>query len=123
MFIVGGIGHFANRKAMAGYAESMGVPGAGAGVLISGAVILAGGIMVAAGIWGDLGAILLFAFLVPTTLLMHGFWKFDDPQTKQVEQVMFFKNISLAGGALVLFWAFNQLDLPLTVTNSLIDRI
>jgi putative oxidoreductase len=54
---------------------------------------------------------------------MHGFWKFDDPQTKQVEQVMFFKNISLAGGALVLFWAFNQLDLPLTVTNSLIDRI
>ncbi|MFM8526654.1 MAG: hypothetical protein ACKOBH_00820 [bacterium] len=42
---------------------------------------------------------------------------------QQVDQVMFFKNVSLAGGALVLFWAFNQLDLPLTVTNSLIERI
>jgi len=123
IFIVGGIGHFANRKAMAGYAESMGIPAAGAGVLLSGAMILAGGIMVAAGIWGDLGAILLLVFLVPTTLSMHRFWKLDDPQMQQVDQVMFFKNVSLAGGALVLFWAFNQLDLPLTVTNSLIDRI
>ena len=123
IFIVGGIGHLANRKAMAGYAQSMGVPAAELGTVVSGLVILGGGIMVAAGIWGDLGAILLFAFLIPTTLLMHRFWKIDDPQMQQVDQVMFFKNISLMGGALVLFWAFNQLDLPLTVTNSLIEKL
>lgn len=123
IFIVGGIGHLANRKAMAGYAQSMGVPAAELGTVVSGLVILGGGIMVAAGIWGDLGAILLFAFLIPTTLLMHRFWKIDDPQMQQVDQVMFFKNISLMGGALILFWAFNQLDLPLTVTNSLIEKL
>jgi len=123
IFIVGGIGHLANRKAMAGYAQSMGVPAAELGTVVSGLVILGGGIMVAAGIWGDLGAILLFAFLTPTTLLMHRFWKIDDPQMQQMDQVMFFKNISLMGGALVLFWAFNQLDLPLTVTNSLIEKL
>jgi uncharacterized membrane protein YphA (DoxX/SURF4 family) len=108
---------------MAGYAQSMGIPAAELGTVVSGLIILAGGIMVAAGIWGDLGAILLFAFLVPTTLLMHRFWKVDDPQMQQVDQVMFFKNISLAGGAIVLFWAFNQLDLPLTVTDSLISKL
>lgn len=123
IFIASGIGHLANRKAMAGYAQSMGVPAAELGTVVSGLMILAGGIMVAAGIWGDLGAILLFAFLVPTTLLMHRFWKIDDPQMQQLDQVNFFKNVSLTGGAIVLFWAFNQLDLPLTVTDSLISKL
>jgi uncharacterized membrane protein YphA (DoxX/SURF4 family) len=123
IFIVGGIGHLANRKAMAGYAQSMGIPAAEPATVVSGLMILAGGVMVAAGIWGDLGAILLLAFLVPTTLLMHRFWKIDDPQMQQMDQVMFFKNVSLIGGAIVLFWAFNQLDLPLTVTNSLISKL
>lgn len=123
IFVVGGIGHLTNRKAMAEYARALGAPGGEFGVVVSGLVILVGGIMVAAGIWGDLGAILLFAFLVPTTLFMHRFWKIDDPQMQQMDQVMFFKNVSLMGGALVLFWAFNQLDLPLTVTSSLISKL
>ena len=123
IFVVGGIGHLTNRKAMAEYARALGAPGGEFGVVVSGLVILVGGIMVAAGIWGDLGAILLFAFLVPTTLFMHRFWKIDDPQMQQMDQVMFFKNVSLMGGALVLFWAFNQLDLPLTVTDSLIGKL
>lgn len=123
IFVMSGIGHLANRKAMADYARSVGAPGGEAGVVVSGLMILAGGVMVAAGIWGDLGALLLVAFLIPTTALMHRFWKHTDPQMAQTEQVMFLKNISLIGGALVLFWAFNQLDLPLTVTSSLIERL
>ena len=123
IFIASGIGHLANRKAMAEYARALGAPGGEFGVVVSGLVILVGGIMVAAGIWGDLGAILLFAFLVPTTLLMHRFWKIEDPQMQQMDQVMFFKNVSLIGGSVILFWAFNQLELPLTVTNSLINKL
>lgn len=123
IFVVSGIGHLANRKAMAEYSKAVGAPGGELGVVVSGLAILAGGIMVAAGIWGDLGALLLVAFLVPTTAIMHRFWKQTDPQMAQVEQVMFLKNVSLIGGAVVLFWAFNQLELPLTITNSLISKL
>ena len=121
IFIASGFAHFANRKAMAEYAAAMGAPAPGPGVLISGLMILAGGLMILLGIWGDLGALLLIAFLLPTSLIMHAFWKHEDPQMAQTEQIMFMKNISLAGGALAFFWLFVEYgkDLPLTITGPL----
>ena len=121
IFIASGFAHFANRKAMAEYAASVGAPAPGPGVLITGLMILAGGFMILLGIWGDLGALLLIAFLLPTSLVMHAFWKHEDPQMAQVEQVMFMKNLSLAGGALAFFWLFVEYgaDLPLTLTGPL----
>ena len=121
IFIASGFAHFAKRKEMAEYAAAMGAPAPGPGVLISGLVILAGGLMILLGIWGDLGALLLIAFLLPTSLIMHAFWKQEDPQMAQTEQVMFMKNISLVGGALAFFWLFVEYgkDLPLTITGPL----
>jgi uncharacterized membrane protein YphA (DoxX/SURF4 family) len=43
--------------------------------------------MVAAGVYADLGALLLAAFLVPTTLLAHGFWKLTDPDGRAARLV------------------------------------
>ena len=121
IFLASGLGHFAKRKEMAEYAAAMGAPAPGPGVLISGLVILAGGLMILLGIWGDLGALLLVAFLLPTTLIMHAFWKHEAPEMAQAEQVSFLKNISLTGGALVFFWLFAEYgeDLPLTITGPL----
>lgn len=121
IFIASGFAHFANRKAMTEYAEAVGAPAPGPGVLVSGLMILAGGLMVLLGIWGDLGALLLVAFLLPTALIMHAFWKREDPQMAQTEQVMFMKNVSLAGGALAFFWLFVEYgdELPLTITGPL----
>lgn len=48
-----------------------------------------------------LGATLLILFLVPTTLIVHGFWDLPD-QSKPLEMVMFVKNLSILGGLLVL---------------------
>ena len=119
IFIASGFAHFAQAEAMAGYAKMKGAPGGKAGVLLSGVMILAGGISVAAGIYGDLGALLLALFLIPSAVLMHAFWKEEDPMAKQTENVMFMKNISMAGAALVLIYLFSQVDVPLTVTKGL----
>ncbi|MFZ8872141.1 MAG: DoxX family protein, partial [Candidatus Nanopelagicaceae bacterium] len=51
----------------------------------------------------DLGALLLAIFLVPTAFMMHNFWTIQDPQAKQGEMINFFKNLSLAGAALIIF--------------------
>jgi uncharacterized membrane protein YphA (DoxX/SURF4 family) len=65
----------------------------------------------------------LVVFLVPTAVLMHGFWKETDPQAKQLEQVMFFKDLGLAGASLMLLAlvAHAGSDLGLTITGPLFD--
>lgn len=121
IFISSGLAHFAQRKAMQEYAAAVGAPAPGLGVPLSGLMILVGGVMVLLGIWGDLGALLLFLFVLPVALVMHAFWKQEDPQMRQTEQVMFLKNVSLAGGALAFFWLFVEYgdELPLTITGPL----
>lgn len=108
LFLGSAVGHLTQTGAMAGYAASRGVPMAKPATLVSGVLILLGGLSVLLGIWGDLGALLLVVFLVPTAFLMHGFWRETDPTAKQMEMVQFNKDMALAGAALAFFWVFTQ---------------
>jgi putative oxidoreductase len=49
-----------------------------------------------------LEAWLIVVFLVPVTLMMHKFWTVSDPMTAQIQMVMFRKNASVLGGALLI---------------------
>lgn len=120
LFLASGFGHFAQTDAMVGYAESLGVKPAKPAVLASGLLIIVGGVMVAAGIWADLGSLLLVAFLIPSAFLMHPFWKYEGEQ-QQMEMPAFMKDISLAGAALAMFGFFSMAgtDLGLTITGPL----
>jgi putative oxidoreductase len=122
LFITSAYGHLAQTDAFAGYATSRGVPSARPLVLITGVQILAGGLMVLLGIWADLGALLLAAFLIPTAILIHGFWR-DTDQARQMEIVQFSKDMALAGASLMLFAliAFAGENLGLTITGPLFD--
>jgi putative oxidoreductase len=71
-------------------------------VPLSGVLALAGGLSVALGYKTRWGAWALVAFLVPVTLWMHAFWRLSDPHTAFIEQVLFLKNISTLGGALLI---------------------
>lgn len=106
------------------YARMYRVPAPELTVPLSGLMAVLGGLSVAFGIWGDLGALLLVAFLLPVAFYMHAFWKESDPQQKANQMAHFLKNISMAGGALVLFYAWNQLqsDAGLSITDPLFDR-
>lgn len=118
LFIGSGLGHLTQTEAMAGYAGSKGVPSPRLATQASGVLIVVGALSVLLGVWGDLGSLLLVLFLLPTSLLMHGFWKESDAMARQMEMIHFNKDMALAGAALVLFWAFVQ-DPGLTITRSL----
>src|SRR5712664_3854667 len=49
-----------------------------------------------------LGAWLIVLFLIPVTLMMHKFWTVSDPMMAQIQMVMFMKNVSMLGGALLI---------------------
>jgi uncharacterized membrane protein YphA (DoxX/SURF4 family) len=103
IFINSGIAHLTKLEAMTGYAKYKKVPAAKLSVIVSGLMILVGGLYIALGIYADLGALLIAIFLIPTALLMHAFWKESDATAKQNEINNFFKNISMAGAALIIF--------------------
>ncbi len=63
---------------------------------------------IALGVWPDLGAILLIAFLVPVSVFMHAFWKETDPMAAQAENASFMKNVALIGAAIIIFVVVNQ---------------
>ncbi len=123
LFLNSAIGHLTQSKAMAGYAASKKIPAAQASVLGSGALLLLGSLSVLFGIWADLGALLLIAFLVPTAVFMHNFWTVPDAEARQADMIQFLKDIALAGAALMLFalFSFAGDDLGLTLTGPLFD--
>jgi putative oxidoreductase len=103
IFINSGIMHLTKTEAMAGYATYKKVPAAKLAVIVTGLMILIGGLYVALGIYADLGALLIAIFLIPTAFMMHAFWKESDATAKQNEINGFFKDLSMAGAALVMF--------------------
>ncbi|UUN30465.1 DoxX family protein [Streptomyces sp. FIT100] len=121
VFLPSGVQHLVQSKAMGGYAASKGIPAPVAATVLSGLVLIAGGLSVLLGIWADLGALLLAAFLFPTAVLMHDFWKETDPGARQTETIMFLKDVGLGGAALMLlaFFSYAGHDLGLTLTGPL----
>jgi uncharacterized membrane protein YphA (DoxX/SURF4 family) len=103
LFISSGVNHFAQNSAMTAYAKYKKIPMAKIAVYISGLMLVLGGIYIALGFYADLGALLIAIFLIPTAFLMHAFWKEGDATAKSNERIAFFKDLSLAGAALIIF--------------------
>jgi hypothetical protein len=55
---------------------------------------------------------------------MHAFWRGTDPMQRQLQMVASNKNLGLLGGALMLFYVWNQLqgDAGLSLTDPLFNR-
>lgn len=103
IFIGSGInGHLLQTDATAGYAESRGVPNARLLTQISGVLITLGGVGVILGVWIDLAALGLALYTLVAAFLVHHFWT-DEGQTQVAEMTNFMKNLSIAGGGLMLF--------------------
>ena len=101
-FVMSGIAHFRNRKAMAQYAAAKGAPASTLAVLATGALLAAGGLSVITGILPILGLAALAVFLVGVTPVMHAFWTIQDPMMRMAETVNFTKNVALLGAVFAL---------------------
>lgn len=100
IFIFSFPGHFKHETIA--FAAAQGIPLASLLVPISGILELVGALSIAFGYRARWGAVALLAFLVPVTFAMHPFWSVSDPMAHQIQFVMFMKNISLVGAALMI---------------------
>src|ERR1700685_2220111 len=100
IFVMSGPRHFMSQTIA--FAASQGVPLASIAVPLSGAIALIGGLSILLGYRAKIGAWLIALFLVLITPMMHKFWGVTDPMTQQIQMIMFFKNASMLGAALVI---------------------
>lgn len=120
----GGIGHLIKRRPTVEYARMYKAPAPELTVPLTGVMALAGGLSVVLGVWGDLGALVIAAFLLLITPIMHAFWKEQDEMQRANQMAHFMKNAAMLGGALVIFYLYNQLqgDAGLSLTDPLFGR-
>ena len=93
-------GHFS--AGTIGYAASHGVPMASFLVPASGVIAGLGALSILTGYKAKWGAWLIVLFLVPVTLTMHNFWAMPDAAAAGVNRIMFMKNLSMLGAALLI---------------------
>jgi len=100
VFLMSGPRHFMSQTIA--YAASQGVPMASIAVPFSGLLACLGGLSVLVGYRAKIGAWLIVLFLVCITPMMHKFWAISDPMMQQIQMIMFMKNLSMLGGALLI---------------------
>ena len=102
-FLYSGINHFTKEKMLTGYTKAKGVAYPRAAVLLTGIMLIVGGLGILFDYNLQASAVLLLVFMVPTTFMMHNFWKSGtDPMHKMNDQVSFMKNIALIGALLMM---------------------
>ncbi len=119
--VVGGVGgHIRQSKGMEAYAKSMRFPIPAIGGWPTGLWLVVASISVGFGIWGDVGALMIAAFVILAAAWFHRFWEVDESQ-KMMQTGFFFRNVIALAMSLVLFGIFAAFgsDLPFTFTDSL----
>ena len=103
IFFLSGITHFTD---LASYVALMpeGIPFRPFWVLVSGVVELVGATMIVANRLPELGGWLIFLFLVPVTIVVHGVSMVTtpDPVMARIQTSFFLKGVAMAGAALLI---------------------
>ncbi len=105
-FLYAADGHIRQHAGRVAYARSAGMPIPYVAGWPSGAWLAAGAVSVGVGLWADLGALMLAAFVVPAGLILHAFWRIEDPGQRQMQQMSFLRNVAFLGASLALFACF-----------------
>lgn len=101
IFITSGVSKITGFNGTVGYIASAGVPMASIAAALSIVVELGGGLAVAFGFMTRWAALALAVFSVVVGFIFHTYWAVPADQV-MMQQINFWKNISIAGGFLVL---------------------
>ncbi len=102
IFIISGFSKIAHWKGTAAYMASKGMPMAG--LFLVGAILIEVlcGFSILLGLKSRIGAAVLVVYLVVVSLIFHNFWAYEGME-KQVQMIMFMKNLAIMGGLLFVY--------------------
>jgi putative oxidoreductase len=103
IFILSGIGKITGYDGTAQYMAAKGLPMIGVLLPLTILTELGGGILLAIGFQTRWVALALSGFCIISALIFHDFWTVTDPMQHMNQQINFLKNVSMAGGLLMIF--------------------
>src|SRR5579872_3367582 len=103
MFILSGFGKITGYAGTAAYMASKGMPMIGILLPLTILTELGGGILLAIGFKARWVALALAGFSILAGLVFHDFWNVTDAAQHMSQQINFLKNLSIAGGMLMVF--------------------
>lgn len=101
LFLPAGIGKLTGFAGTVGYIASKGLPMPSVGAVIALVVEILGGLALIFGFQTRIAALVLAVFTLAASVFFHNYWGVPAEQA-MVQQLMFFKNIAVTGGLLVL---------------------
>lgn len=102
MFVLAGFSKFAGLAGTAGYIASKGLPMPMVLAVLTAIIEVVGGIALIVGFQARIAALALALFTIAASFLFHNFWAMPADQAF-VNQLMFMKNLAVAGGLLFVF--------------------
>ena len=102
LFLISGLLKMSSFSGYAAWLASADLPAPGLLLMLTIALEIAGGLMLISGWNARWAAVALGIFLVPTTLILHGFWRADLADSwNQLNHIL--KNVAILGGMLIVF--------------------
>lgn len=101
LFLPEGIGKIHGFPGIVAYISAAGLPLPELGAVIAITVEVGGSLALIVGFQARWAALILAVFTVATALFFHKFWSAPADQV-MVQHIMFFKNLAIAGGLLML---------------------
>lgn len=101
MFVMAGYSKIGGFDGTAAYIASVGLPFPEVLTVLTIAVEIGAGLALIVGFQARIAALLLAGFTLAASVLFHNFWAMPADQA-YVQQLMFMKNISVAGGLLMI---------------------
>lgn len=101
LFLPAGLSKIGGFAGTVGYISSVGLPLPALGAVLAIVVEVGGGLALLAGFGTRVAAIALALFTLVATVIFHAYWAVPAEQA-MMQQLMFFKNIAVVGGLLVL---------------------
>lgn len=103
IFISSGLSKVTGWEGSLAYVGSAGLPLPSELLLLAAIVTeLVGGALVVVGFQTRAAALALAGFSIVSAILFHNYWAVTDAQMAYIQSIMFWKNLSMAGGFLVL---------------------
>ncbi len=101
IFVFSGFGKIPGWEGTAGYMASKGLPMVSLLLTLTIAVEVLGGLAIMVGWFARPAALALIGFTVLASLIFHNFWAVDEA-ARQIQMIMFMKNLSIIGGLLLV---------------------
>lgn len=102
LFIPAGLTKIPGFDATAAYMAAKGLPLVTILLVLTILIEAGGGLLILLGWRAREAALILFLFLIPVTVIFHGFWNIEDATARMNEQRAFMKNLAIMGGVLMI---------------------